>query len=221
MATHEAAPTPRPRAKWGDKEGRNSEIRDAARDLLRREGLAGLSMRAVAQEARVALGTVYTYFSSKEALYADLYAERLEELVDEIAASCAGAHNAEEVFARIANLYFDVYATFGREFNVWSVLTGLDQVADTGAEPDEVTVRLINAAIAVFEVALDEIGRVEPALADVLRDEEQLGIQLLWVNLNGLADHFASLRHLLHDSPRERLLHYGIDVFLAGLRAQV
>ena len=95
MAADRTTRVPRPRAKWGDRAARNEDIRAAAIAMLERDGLAGLSMRAVADAAGVGLGTVYTYFVSKEALYADLYAERLERLAAEFGPAGAQAESLE------------------------------------------------------------------------------------------------------------------------------
>jgi len=44
----------------------------AAVELLRREGFAGLTVRRVAAEAGVGAATAYTYFSSKEEIFAEV-----------------------------------------------------------------------------------------------------------------------------------------------------
>lgn len=52
----------------GDKVGRQDRILVAVMDLLARQGIAGLSMRAVAREAGVALGLVNYHFEDKTSL---------------------------------------------------------------------------------------------------------------------------------------------------------
>ena len=49
----------------------------AAMDVLRREGFGGLTIRMVAAEAGVGAATAYTYFSSKEHLFAEIFWRRL------------------------------------------------------------------------------------------------------------------------------------------------
>ena len=53
---------------------------DAAREVVRRDGAAGLTMRAVAREAKCALGLPYEVFANREELVLDLVAEELGEL---------------------------------------------------------------------------------------------------------------------------------------------
>lgn len=62
-----------------EKVDRKARILDAALALLSRQGISGLSMRAVAREAGVALGLVHYYFEDKASLVrATLH--RIEEL---------------------------------------------------------------------------------------------------------------------------------------------
>jgi AcrR family transcriptional regulator len=52
----------------GEQMDRQSRILEAAMDLLSRHGIAGVSMRAVAREAGVALGLVNYYYDDKTTL---------------------------------------------------------------------------------------------------------------------------------------------------------
>ena len=52
----------------GEQVGRQSRILEAALDLLSRHGISGVSMRAVAREAGVALGLVNYYYDDKTSL---------------------------------------------------------------------------------------------------------------------------------------------------------
>jgi AcrR family transcriptional regulator len=208
-------------AKWGDKDARQLDIRDAARTILERDGLAGLSMRTLAKDAGVAPGTLYTYFPSKEALYADLYAERLEQMRDDIATRCASATSSVEILRAVADLYVEIYAVFGRELDAWSVLAGLDDSTDLNGPLDDSTVRLVHVAVEVFSDLLSQLQRVDPELADAVQQHDQIGLQLLWAAVSGLAEHFASARHLVHETNRERLTDLGSRVLIAGLRAEL
>lgn len=54
-------------------EAKERRILEGTLEVVQRQGLAGLSMEAVAKAAGVAIGTVYIYFESKEALLNALY----------------------------------------------------------------------------------------------------------------------------------------------------
>jgi AcrR family transcriptional regulator len=62
-----------------EKSDKRRAIADAAIRLIARCGLHGAPMSALAREAGVAAGTLYLYFSSKEAMINALYLEVLEE----------------------------------------------------------------------------------------------------------------------------------------------
>lgn len=56
-------------------------IRDAARRLFARQGFAAVSMRQIAAEVGVQVGTLYGYTPDKQALLADLLRGHMEELL--------------------------------------------------------------------------------------------------------------------------------------------
>lgn len=64
------------------KEARPQEIIDAAMALFTRKGFAATKLDEVAQAAGVTKGTVYLYFSSKEALFVQAVQERVLPLLE-------------------------------------------------------------------------------------------------------------------------------------------
>jgi AcrR family transcriptional regulator len=213
MPTEPTTRSSRPRAKWGDRAARHEEIRQAAVTMLERDGLSGLSMRAVATEARVGLGTLYTYFASKEALYADLYAERLERLTIEIRSDCVDAETLEQVFVLVAERYFDVYRVFGRELNLWSPAEA--------SLPVEAASRLVGAAFGVFAAVYALLDRLDPRFEQAGQRVRELSMQTLWASVNGLADHFAGPRRTLHAGSRAEVVEFAARTLVAGVRAQL
>lgn len=164
--------------KWGDRTARRADIVAAGRSLLRENGLAALQMRDIASRAGVALGTVYTYFSTKETLYTALYAERLDQMLAGLAPRLSSTTDLEELFVAVATSYRDVYAEFGKDLDISSISGGQLPAAATRVL-DEVRAILARAGVADIELA----------------------IGLLWSTVTGLADHFTSARHeLLHNS---------------------
>jgi len=73
-----------PQKKAGRREAVRAFKRDAilqaARKVFARDGLDGATLRAIAAEAGVAVGTVYLHYPAKESLYAELLAASLGEL---------------------------------------------------------------------------------------------------------------------------------------------
>jgi len=65
-------------------------LREAARAILEEEGLAGLSLRAVARKAGVSHAAPYRHFPTREALLIELAVEGFDEIRREIAAAAMG-----------------------------------------------------------------------------------------------------------------------------------
>ena len=58
------------------------EILDAAWELVRTEGLAGLSLRDVARQVGMRAPSLYSYFDSKHAIYDAMYAQGTRQYVE-------------------------------------------------------------------------------------------------------------------------------------------
>jgi AcrR family transcriptional regulator len=83
---------------------RNS-LRDAARAILEEEGLAALSLRAVARRAGVSHAAPYRHFPNHEALLVELAIEGFGELRGEIAAAVSLSGTADDRVADIGAAY--------------------------------------------------------------------------------------------------------------------
>ena len=200
------------KTRWGDRVTRRQDILDAASQLLERDGYGKLSMRDVAEVAGVSPGTLYTYYPSKQALFAFIYSERLVELREELERQVAGLATVEDVVFMVADRYFDVHRVFGHEFDVWSA------VLDGASLSPETVGQLVEATQSVFSTVRAAIARIEPALDG---PEMELAQPVLQSTITGLAEHFASLRHLLHPHTREELTHMAARIFVAGLRQEL
>lgn len=66
-------------------------IVQAAWDLVREEGLAGLSLRDLAKRAGTTTPTVYAYFASKHAIYDAMFGQAMAEFADLAAAPHAAS----------------------------------------------------------------------------------------------------------------------------------
>jgi AcrR family transcriptional regulator len=64
------------------REATRAEIVDAAWELVRVEGLAGLSLRDLARKVGMRAPSLYSYFDSKHAIYDAMYAQGCREYVD-------------------------------------------------------------------------------------------------------------------------------------------
>lgn len=83
-------------------------IREAAARLFLEKGYQGTSMDEIAAEARISKQTIYTHFTSKELLFADLVlgnAERVEEFAADLVRIFREADSLEEGLRRVARKY--------------------------------------------------------------------------------------------------------------------
>lgn len=75
---------PRPEATPEQKTEVRRILRKCAAEIYNREGQAGLSVRAIAKEAKVSVGTIYTYFGSLQGLMESLWSGPVERVADEL-----------------------------------------------------------------------------------------------------------------------------------------
>ena len=190
--------------RWGDRAARRRDILRAGRELIRKRGLAGLQMREVAAKAGIGLGTVYTYFPTKEALFAAMYAERLDQMLVELEPLLADTADVEQLFVDIATSYRDVYAEFGKELDLLSLLA---QRADL--DPSVAGQLIVSAGrlLAAMQRVVAETGVPDPANALIL----------LWSTVTGLADHFTGPRHQLHSQTWDDAVRFAARTLARGL----
>lgn len=94
-----------PRTARGEKTLRR--ILDAALGEFGERGFADSSIASITQRAEVALGTFYTYFDSKEALFAALVRDMSEQVRLAVAPAIAGASDALDLEQRALAAYLD------------------------------------------------------------------------------------------------------------------
>jgi AcrR family transcriptional regulator len=109
-----AAGTKVPRTARGERTLR--KILDAAREEFGERGFSDSSIVGITQRAGVALGTFYTYFDSKEALFHALVRDMSEQVRDSVGPAMANASDALDgerralgAFMRFAHDHRDIY----------------------------------------------------------------------------------------------------------------
>lgn len=141
---------------------RRKALLDAAARILERDGYDGLSTNAVAREARASVGTVYEYFSDKQAIIEALlarYGERLTGAIEGALARGAGDVGAT------ADLVVDAFARVWRRETgyraVWSVTRMASLLDRTGvAWADALNVLIATAIRAAAPSLSPEEARV-------------------------------------------------------------
>jgi AcrR family transcriptional regulator len=90
-------------------EATRARIVDVALDLFRRQGFEQTTMRGIAAEAGVSLGSAYYYFESKEDLVMAFYERAIEAMTPRMEAALAGAESFEGRIAAIMNVKFEYF----------------------------------------------------------------------------------------------------------------
>ena len=130
---------------------RRLEILRAARHLALRHGLQGVTMEAIAKEARVAKPTLYKYFGDKSAVFTAMVTELLVELHGRFSEALSGEGSAG---SRIADALTAKYAALN------GFMAGSPHADELYSETD----RLTGPQLQVAEAASDE------AVIEALRD---------------------------------------------------
>jgi AcrR family transcriptional regulator len=209
-----------PKTKWGDREGRRRDILDAARAQMANGGYLALNMRDIAAGAGVSPGTLYQYFSTKEEIFATLYAEAIEAHNERIAPMCAEAGDLESLLRDLATAGLDLFATYGRYFTMWSALQAESDAHDSPLPP-ELSRALRDATRAQGDLVLTAMRRVappEPGEPARLLDDPR-ALTFVWHAFNGLGDHVTSDRRHLTPFSTDELVDFAARAVAAGLVA--
>lgn len=93
------------------KHGRGAEttrrILDAALAVHRKGGHAGFTVHAVAAESGASLGSLYHHFKSIDGVAAELYAECMAHLLDDLAAALARSRTARSAIVAFVRAYLE------------------------------------------------------------------------------------------------------------------
>jgi AcrR family transcriptional regulator len=167
-------------ATWGDAKARRRDILRSAEELLDAHGYAGLTMRAIAEGAKVSSGTVYQYFDGKEDVFVALMAARLEALrttLDELDRGLG----VPGLLAAMLPQVREIWRLFGRSAQQWESKVLADgrrgKRAVTSATVFRRVIRSLDRAL---REAAAQGGRTlvdDPAMA-----------HWVWDNLIGVAD---------------------------------
>jgi AcrR family transcriptional regulator len=157
------APTPRNRRHRALADLRREHILIAAREAFFELGLEGASLREIAKRAGYTPGAIYSYFPSKEEVYATLLAESLERLNSRVAAaelpgSMVGQVTADNELRLRALAFFDFYRENPRDLDLgFYLFHGMQPRGVTPQWNDRLNGRLRHA-MQLQEAALRALG---------------------------------------------------------------
>lgn len=204
--------------KWGDRRQRRLDILEAARERIVAGGYVALTMRDVAAGAGVSPATLYSYFATKEEIFATLYAQAIRAHTEAYRPVAAAGHDLTTLLARVIEGHIELYRTYGRHLTLWSALRNDPRPGDDGAEET-------GAAATAGGFPAELIGELRAAtrehnrlLMDSIRDaaardgrrvtDERMVPSFLWSALTGLSDHVTSERRALDGYPSAQLVEF-------------
>jgi AcrR family transcriptional regulator len=180
-----------------------------------RGGYAALNMRDLAAGAGVSPGTLYSYFATKEAIFATLYAEAIDAHTDRIRPICERADDLEQTITDLTVAYLDLYTHYGRYFTQWSAVVSDPKDTDHRL-PSELSAALRRAAADQAAVVTRGIERAAAASGRRVR-EPSVAMSFLWAMQNGIGDHVTSQRRRLAPVTTERLVRYAARTLAEGM----
>ena len=201
--------------RWGDREQRRRDILDAARSRIAAQGYLSLNMRDLAAAAGVSPATLYSYFATKEELFATLYAEAIRAHTVAYRPVAEAGHGLEELLGHLIRAHVELYRTYGRHFTLWSALRHDPGPGDEGRRVAlEVMVELRAATVEQNRLQMTSLREAAARDGRRLREDRRVA-SFLWATLNGLADHLTSERRKLDPYPGSELV-----AFTAGRLAE-
>jgi AcrR family transcriptional regulator len=90
-------------------EATRAQILDVALDLFRRYGFESTTMRGIAAEAGVSLGSAYYYFESKEDLVMAFYERAMEAMAPRLEATLTANDGVEDRVAALLEVKFEYF----------------------------------------------------------------------------------------------------------------
>lgn len=137
---------------------RRALVLDAARSVFAEKGLEGAGIREIARRAGYTPGALYSYFASKEAIYAALLSESLDRLHAEVAAARAPKGQPQRLLAERANAWFGFYSRNPRDLDLGFYL--VQGLAPRGLNPelDRALNQRLMDALRPCEQALEDLG---------------------------------------------------------------
>lgn len=183
-------------------------LMQAARDILEREGLAGLSLRGAARACGVSHMAPYRHFASKDGLLAAVAAQGFHDLSAALDAAAAGySGNAESLELGVAYVLFACENPSLYRLMFGPTLDPCDRFPELTAAGQQAFARCIAAARALgHDCALPAEGEPPPPAAAAL-----------WAQAHGLSSLAIDRLIPLPDDPDARRA-FIAQVFLAAPR---
>jgi len=169
-----------------ERSARRQTIIDAAASVFAKHGLESATIEMVAREAEVAVGTIYLYFSSRDDLFLQLTADRIEGLTTRYAAIQASGLEPLAELRTFARAYID-YLNNSRELFLIHQSVGYARIRKRLKRKSEIehynrVLSLGHEAFGQWEAAVGRVyeSGVIPKVMDLATTAS-----VMWASLNG------------------------------------
>jgi AcrR family transcriptional regulator len=169
-----------------ERSARRQTILEAAASVFAKLGLESATIEMVAREAEVAVGTIYLYFSSRDDLFLQLTADRIEELTGQYAAIQSSAMEPLEELRAMAAAYID-YLCNSRELFLIHQSVGYARIGKRLKRKSEIQHynHVLNLGHKAFDQWEAAVGRVyDLGLIPNVMDLPTTA-SVMWASLNG------------------------------------
>jgi AcrR family transcriptional regulator len=169
-----------------ERSARRQTILDAAAAVFAKHGLDGATIEMVARAAEVAVGTIYLYFSSRDDLFLQLTAERIETLVSRYDAIGARGLDPLAELRAMAAAYIE-YLCASRELFLIHQSVGYARIRKRLKRKSEIEHydRVLALGHHAFEQWERAVGRVyEHGLISTVMDLATTA-SVMWASING------------------------------------
>jgi AcrR family transcriptional regulator len=144
---------------------KRAAILAAAQDIFGKAGLEGATIRAIAQATGYTAGAVYSYYPTKEAIYADILAHSLTALREAVETAANAAPDDEARVRLTVRAFFDYYRAHPQELELgFYLFQGLRPRGLSRDFDRDLNSRLI-AALMRIRGAIMRFGRLRPLAA--------------------------------------------------------
>lgn len=163
-----------------DKDTRTKEIIQAAKRLFLKKGFLTTTMEEIANEAKVARGTIYLYFDHKDDLYVSMMVPAIRSIGDRLLEieerlDRRDFSTARDIILSFLNVYYLCYLDDPDGFSIFSTFQAfffsrmseekLAKINDAGRRNSQITRRIISKCKAMGLLKKD---LEEPLIADLL-----------------------------------------------------
>jgi AcrR family transcriptional regulator len=151
-----AAVQPAESRREANRKFRRDAVLAAAQKVFSEAGLEGATIRAIAQAAGYTPGAVYSYYPTKEAIYADILAHSLGALRDAVVGRMDAAADGEPRLRAAIQAFFEFYRQHPQDLELGLYLFHGMRPAGLGRDLDR---QLNSRLIAVMQKIASAVGQ--------------------------------------------------------------